>query len=401
MSRKTVLILLAVFSASIFDCQSSQAQRKKRGLLSQPTAEEKATPDTAGVPTSTPKPSDSLPPSATPKSPPSNPLDPSADLFEMATKNKAIKEAAQGTAGSGSNTKPTDGTSKKKESPPPEILTISSDGINIMAALFQSPNAEDPELAKVIAPVMLLHDWGGTMNDLGPLAQYLQSVGHTVIVPDLRGHGRSVTIANSQVPLDHTKFNKAQIASIKRDFEECKKRLIDFNNDGKLNISMLSVLAVGDMCPLATEWTLTDWSFQNVGGLKQGQDVQSLILVSPPKKFQQSSMAQLVRHPLLSGGRGVEIPTLVIYGQNAKAAKDAQALYRLMKRKRPASEAANAEQRWAEQSLFELPIPSSAEGVELLRPNPALFRFIGMFNFYKISRNADQLPWASREASQN
>lgn len=399
MSQKTLLLVIAIVAFSVFDCQTSDAQRKKRGLLSTPDAAETTTetpkttaPSTGAAPnglgngSATATETSGAPATAASEGP--------MDLFKMASENTAQKKAAA-EAGETKKGKGEDGEIKI---PPPEILTLQSDGINIMAALFTSPNAEDPELAKVIVPMILVHDWGGSMNDMGPLAQYLQSVGHTVIVPDLRGHGRSVTMENSPQRIDYRDFNRAQIATITKDIEQCKRKLIGFNNEGKLNISMLSVLAVGDMCPMATEWTLRDWSFRNVGSIKQGKDVQSLILVSPPRKFQQSSMSKLVKHPLLSGGAGVEIPTLVIYGQNGGSAKDSSSIYKLMAKKRPPSDASNKDVRWAQQSLYELAVPSNGDGAALLQPNPGVFRFIGMFNFYKISKNADNIPWASREA---
>ena len=208
-------------------------------------------------------------------------------------------------------------------------------------------------------------------------------------------------MVDSPQTLDYRDFNKAQIATVKDDIEACKKKLIQFNNEGKLNISMLSVLAVGEMCPIATQWALTDWSYENAGALKQGKDVQSLILVSPPRKFQNVPMSALVKHPLLSGGGRFEIPTLVVYSQNGNSARDSSTLYNLMARKRLPSNASDADVRWAQQSLFELVVPGSAEGSELLQPNQQLYRFLGMFNFYKVSKNADNFPWASRESKKN
>jgi len=313
------------------------------------------------------------------------------DLFEMAAKNSADKKAAAEKQ-EAEMVEP----SEKDPPPPPEMLTLPTDGINIKAAFFPSPNADTPDLAKVISPIILLHDWGGSMNDMGSLAQYLQGIGHTVIVPDLRGHGGSVSMQDSPVEIDYEDFNRIQIATIKRDFEACKKELIKINNEGKLNINMLSVVAVGDMCTLATEWTLTDWSYRNIGRIKQGQDIQSLVLVSPPKKFQQSTMGKLIRHPLLAGGGNFALPTLVIYGEDSASAKDVQTIYRAMERKRPPSEQSDAKLRWAEQNLFELPLPSDGEGAELLASSPEVFRFIGRFNFYKISKNADRFKWSSR-----
>lgn len=396
MSQKILLVAITIAATTIAVSQSCDAQRKKRGLLSGSDATEESTDIPAKTaPAATPQPNAGSPANGSVVKTPADtgPM----DLFEMASKNTAAKEAAAGGDAAKDN-KSKDG---EVQAPPPEMLTLQSDGINIMAALFQSPNAEDPELAKAIVPMILVHDWGGSMNDLGPLAQYLQSVGHTVIVPDLRGHGRSVTMANSPQPLDYKDFNRAQVATISRDIEQCKRKLIDLNNDGKLNISMLSVLAVGDMCPIVTEWTLTDWSYQTIGAMKQGQDVQSLILVSPPKKFQQMSMAKLIRHPLLSGGAAVEIPTLIIYAEDGESAKDSSALYNLMQRKRPPSKASDADVRWAQQSLYELSIPGSADGTQLLAPNPAVYRYLGMFNFYKVSKNADNFPWGSRASKQN
>ncbi len=393
MSQKIFFLAIAIVAFSVLDCQTSDAQRKKRGLLSTPEAAE-ATADTPAAktpPAAATAGGASKSPAGTTAAPaPSGPM----DLFKMASENTA-KQKAAAEEGAAKKDKGKDG---EIEIPPPELLTLQSDGINIMAALFKSPNAEDPELAKVIVPIILIHDWGGSMNDMGPLAQYLQSVGHTVIVPDLRGHGQSITMENNPQKLDYRDFNRAQIATVTKDIEQCKRKLITFNNEGKLNISMLSVLAVGDMCPMATAWTLKDWSYQNVGSIKQGKDVQSLILVSPPRKFQQASMSNLVKHPLLSGGAAVEIPTLVIYGQNGSSAKDSSSIYNLMARKRPPSDASNKDVRWAQQSLYELAVPGNGDGAELLKPNPGVFRFIGMFNFYKISKNADNIPWASRES---
>ena len=399
MSYKPLLIALTIVGTAIAMSHPCDAQRRKRGLLSKPDAAETETPaaTAATTPAAVPQPTAGKTANGVPATTPTqSPLGQPMDLFEMASKNTADQKAANETAATeGKKNKGKDG---EKEIPPPEMLTLQSDGITIMAALFKSPNADDPELAKVIVPMMLLHDWGGSMNDLGPLAQYLQSVGHTVIVPDLRGHGRSVTMANSDRPLNYKDFNRAQIATLKDDFEECKRKLMAFNNEGKLNINMLSVLAVGEMCPLATEWALTDWSYQNVGALKQGKDVQGLILVSPPKKFQKVAMTAMVKHPLLSGGGRIEIPTLVVYSQNGNSAKESSALYNLMARKRLPSTASDADVRWAQQSLFELVLPGSADGSALLQNNPQLYRFLGMFNFYKISKNADNLGWASRES---
>jgi len=287
------------------------------------------------------------------------------------------------------------------ELPEPEIVVVTSklpgtDGINLSCTLFMSANSENPEESKTISPMILVHDLGGSKLDLAPLARHLQSVGHTVLVPDLRGHGRSTTIANETTTVDYSEFRKSDFATIGEDLEACKRYLMQFNNEGKLNINMLSILAVGDMCPIATGWVLRDWSFASRGRIKQGKDVQSLTLVSPKRKFQAFSMSQMTKSPLLSGRNNWHIPTLVIWGGESKSAKETKAVYKAMAKHRPESEAAMSADRWAEQDLYQLNLPVAEEGAELLAPNEALYNFIATFNQQKVLLNAAQFPWQSR-----
>ena len=310
---------------------------------------------------------------------------------------------------------------KSNDLPSPQTVVINSklagtDGIDLSCMMFVSPlsapaaagqaNAANTtpkalnaptQTAKDVAPIILVHDWGGTMTDMAPLAQHLQSAGHTVLVPDLRGHGRSTTIKNSTVVIDYSEFRKTDILTIINDLEACKKYLMTHNNDGKLNINMLSVVVVGDMCPLATQWVLQDWSYQNFGSIRQGKDVQSLVLVSPKRKFKNYSMSKLVKDtPLLSGKNSYHIPTLVIWGSASQSAKDTSAVYRVMAKHRPPSAATAPAERWAQQDLYKLELPVSDEGIDLLKPNEALYRFMTLFYQQKVMANAKHLAWQSR-----
>jgi len=267
------------------------------------------------------------------------------------------------------------GELEEGEQPEPEIVEVISrvpgtEGISLSCALFMSANSDKPDVSKNISPMILVHDLGGSKLDLAPLARHLQAAGHTVLVPDLRGHGESTTIVNQAEEVDYADFKKSDFATIGQDLEACKRYLMQFNNDGKLNISMLSMLAVGDMCPIVTEWVLRDWSFASRGRIKQGKDVQSLILVSPKRKF--------------------HIPTLVIWGEESKSAKESRSVYKSMARHRPESEAAMSADRWAQQDLYQLELPVAEEGAELLGPNDALYDFITTFNQQKVLLNAAQ-----------
>lgn len=329
------------------------------------------------------------------------PAEKKADFFDKPVAKKAAPAAKAMTADKDGGKKKISEL-KEGELPEPEIVEVTSklpgtDGIILSCALFMSANSENRDESKMISPMILVHDFGGSKQDLAPLARHLQSAGHTVLVPDLRGHGRSTTIANQTGTVDYSEFKKSDFATIGEDLEACKRYLMQFNNEGKLNINMLSVLAVGDMCPIVTGWVLRDWSFASRGRIKQGKDVQSLMLVSPKRKFQAFSMSQMIKSSqLLSGKRTWHIPTLVIWGGESKSAKETKAVYKAMVKFRPPSEAAMSADRWAEQDLYKLDLPVAEEGAELLRPNDALYNFIATFNQQKILLNASQFPWQSR-----
>jgi len=197
-----------------------------------------------------------------------------ADIFDKPVKRRAApspKAPKAMQAKNGNNRgKKKSGELEEGELPEPEIVEVISrvpgtEGISLSCALFMSANSDKPDVSKNISPMILVHDLGGSKLDLAPLARHLQAAGHTVLVPDLRGHGESTTIVNQAEEVDYADFKKSDFATIGQDLEACKRYLMQFNNDGKLNISMLSMLAVGDMCPIVTEWVLRDWSFASRG----------------------------------------------------------------------------------------------------------------------------------------
>ena len=367
------VLCLVVFLISLLFPPDALAQRRKKSIISE------ASPDKAVEKVE------------------EKPARVEGDIFNRPVRKTAPAATAAKKKGSGKKS----GDLKDGELPEPEIVVVTSklpgtDGINLSCTLFMSADSENPDESKMISPMILVHDLGGSKLDLAPLARHFQTAGHTVLVPDLRGHGRSTTIANQTETIDYSEFKKSDFATIGEDLDACKRYLMQFNNEGKLNINMLSVLAVGDMCPIATGWVLYDWSFASRGRIKQGKDVQSLILVSPKRKFQTFSMSQMARSPLLSGKNTWHIPTLMIWGSESKSAKESKAVYKAMAKHRPESEAAMSADRWAEQDLYRLELPLAEEGAELLGPNDALYNFIATFHQQKVSLNASQFPWQSR-----
>ena len=397
-------ILLCVLS------DSSLAQRQKKSLVPGPaagvvptvtprtTGTEVVKPRTTGTQVVAPRtvaPEVVTPRTVTPEV--VTPVKKKVDIFDKPV-GKPAPTATKGAPSAGGSKKRS--PTGESEVPEPETVVVVSKqpgtaGVNLSCMLFVSSESAGEE-SKSVSPMLLIHDWGGSMTDLAPLAAHLQGAGHTVLVPDLRGHGSSTSLVNSSQVIDYSEFSNPEVASIENDLEACKKFLMQYNNDGKLNINMLSVLAVGDMCPVVSAWVLRDWSYPDLGRIKQGKDVQSLFLISPTKKFKQYSMAKIAKHPLMSGKQPFHIPTLMIWGEASSTAKESNAIYKAMAKARPESTATSPAQRWAEQDLFRLELPMDGKGAELLSPNPAIYNFIATFNQQKIMSAPERFPWQSR-----
>jgi len=233
------------------------------------------------------------------------------------------------------------------------------------------------------------------------MATYLQSQGHAVIVPDLRGHGESTVVTGMSEALDHTKFKKKQVLSTVGDIDQCKRFLMKKNNEGELNIDLLNVVAVGDSCHLAIAWSINDWSWPSVGSMKQGQDVKSLILFSPTSKFSGSVLKKLAKSPLVSGKQSQALPMLVMWGsQAADGAAASQFVTDLRKHRPEASAEDDMATRWFTQDLFHYAAPKPWTGVQLAGMEQAkeLWVFANNFVQQKVMLHKDRCPWKLRGA---
>ena len=69
---------------------------------------------------------------------------------------------------------------------PEEQSVLTSDGLDLHYTYYAGvPN-------KSTAPIILLHAFKSDAASLRPTSLFLQELGHAVLAPDLRGHGRSV-----------------------------------------------------------------------------------------------------------------------------------------------------------------------------------------------------------------
>src|SRR5688572_14090904 len=73
---------------------------------------------------------------------------------------------------------------KDKITPPEDVKFETDDGWTIHATYYAG------KLKKNAVPFILLHGWEGQRGDYESLAKFLQSLGHAVLCPDLRGHGQ-------------------------------------------------------------------------------------------------------------------------------------------------------------------------------------------------------------------
>ena len=156
-----------------------------------------------------------------------------------------------------------------------DVTLDTKDGVITMATYYAGPEK------KTTVPVILVHDWDGNRTELHSLAMFLQSQGHAVIVPDLRGHGTSIRQRGVDEPIDREKMKGPAIESMLRDIEAAKNYLLQRNNEGKLNIEQLGILGSGFGATLALKWAVGDWNFVSRTGYKMGQDVKAVMLISP------------------------------------------------------------------------------------------------------------------------
>lgn len=284
-----------------------------------------------------------------------------------------------------SRPKPQSSTAKKSKFPDPEVVELETkDGVKLTCTWFPPEGAGKPATpdgksaapvaqpspgGKTTAPFILLHDWDRSRTDLLNMGRFLQVAGHGVIVPDLRGHGDSLTIEGSDRPIDRDRIRKKDLPNVLGDIEACKKFLMRKNDEGVVNIDLLNMAAVGQTAILAMQWAVSDWSWAPVGSIKQGQDVKSLILIAPKQKIKGVSAKSFFKHPLFVGGPADPLPLLVLYSEShAESVEDSNKIYEGIEKGR--SRYAKAwRERAAEQANLEEP-PSDPDDPDQAEEGP-------------------------------
>ena len=290
-----------------------------------------------------------------------------------------------------------DGENGGEKPPKPEELYLKTDdGVRLAATFYPGTKAKET------VPVVLLHmqkrdDKDYNRGDYAELATFLQSKGHAVLVPDLRGHGDSTqktmvgrTGALVRKTLDAASMSRNEFANMVRfDMLRLKEFLIEKNNAGELNIEKLCIVGAGMGASVALHWTRSEWNVLPKAYTKQGQDVKVLILISPewstpglslagalagraPRiTISNSQLKRVFRDPDAIDFRGPveidfrrEVAVLIAAGRKrTESVNDAQRLHRKLKNfhRTPPRDAPKAER-----DLFYGTLPTSLQGTKIL-----------------------------------
>ena len=290
------------------------------------------------------------------------------------------------------------GREPQPASPVDEWLTT-KDGVSLSCRYF--PGTPSPETI----PVLLLHGWKGQKGDFEQLARYLQhprNGGHAVIVPDLRGHGQSTQWTppgrTEPTTLNANRIRLPQLQQmLEFDLETVKRYLIDRNNREELNIDALVVVGAEMGGVLGLHWAARDWSWPQLPGVKQGQDVKAVVLLTPLVSFKGLLTRPAIEHPALTD----HLSYLVTFGQDdGKTASNVRKLESYLRRargERVSTDDGHAGQRTA---FVVKGLETSLQGTDLFKEQQlAVERLIGRFvRDHVAAPMEDHFPWKERRS---
>lgn len=287
---------------------------------------------------------------------------------------------------------------RKKQLPPPEevaVRTKEPGGAMELKGTFY-PGSD----GKNSVPIILLHMWKGSRADFASLVPILHEAGHAVLVPDLRGHGQSRRrlVTSPRGPGDQTldaeKLTPADFADmVQYDLEAWKRFLLERNDAEALNIEKLCVVGAEMGAAVALNWAALDWSWPQYPGMKQGQDVKALVLISPPWNFRGLDVQKSVHHPVIRGTLSV----LLLAGmEDPRSAADARRIYGILEKHRPKLEDLPP----GERTLFFGQLPTSLQGTRLLGV-PGLNVESAIARFIEIRLVKQDYPWKKRLTKAN
>jgi alpha-beta hydrolase superfamily lysophospholipase len=251
---------------------------------------------------------------------------------------------------------------KGQKIPAPEDVTLeTTDGVGIRATWFAGL------LKKESVPIIMVHGFGGQRGEYEGFAKQLQASGHSVIVPDLRGHGQSKTqkLPNDKTrTLDADTLRPADMEDMLRDLEACKRFLMDKNNAGECNIEKLCVVGAEFGSILALRWAAADWSVRDLPAYKQGRDVKALVLLSPLQAQKGLSIKEALSVPAVLS----QLSIMIVAGkEDSKGTAEAKRLFNSFQAHHP-KPPTDQDKQAKEQDLFLVQPNTKVAGTKLLTP---------------------------------
>ncbi len=272
--------------------------------------------------------------------------------------------------------------------PPKAVELITKDGVKLNLAYYASPLKEEGGV------VVLLHMFKGSQVDFKSLPILLQRDGYAVVVPDLRGHGKSTTVVRGdrEGTIDASAMKRAADFEplIVEDMEAIRKFLIEKNNNKELNCRKTCLVGAEMSAVVALNYAILDWSYPPLTTGPQGQDVKALILITPPWTFKGLTIkAALDQKDILSN-----LSFLIINGETDSAhAAGAKRLHQWLERISP-TPAKDAAER---QKVFARMPKTSLQGTKMLGVAGVSIEK-DILQFLKLRIANRTIPWAERKS---
>jgi pimeloyl-ACP methyl ester carboxylesterase len=225
--------------------------------------------------------------------------------------------------------------------PEPQELTLpTSDGVDLIVQYFAAPGKDKPQ-----ATVILVHDLGGSSENLDPLAESLQTAGCAVLAPDLRGHGGSSHPVYSKQAAEGEQWKLLKLndfkamtitaggrvrgqSDIRGDIESVRNWVKLQADAGTLDLDNLVVVGSGFGAAVAASWTAADAAWPATARGPQGGHVRALVLVDPVF----ATKGFLIGPALAAEPLRTTLPILILAGSGSR---DAVKIFDTLKRARP------------------------------------------------------------------
>ena len=263
------------------------------------------------------------------------------------------------------------------------VKLTTKDGVELHCVFYEGSKTTET------VPVILIHGYEGHSGQWAKTAVVLQAKGHSVIVPDLRGHGgsteRTDAAGRAQKKLTPARLRRDDLERmVTMDLEAVKKFLLEKHNQEELNIDRLTVVGSELGSIVAALWTVRDWSWPLVGGQRQGQDVKAIAMLSPMAGYKGLSMQRALTFPAFQ-----EIAALVVYGKKGKAGEASHRIFKSLERVHNA----NAKPR-----VYEWGIDTNLQGAKLLQERRlGIAKLIAEFIQTQIVENGGDYPYQKRD----